>query len=216
MEGLEEVRRPYKWKRTMAPPEEWRRRLLRQCLKRMKHTRNEELHNRRKARLRMIEEEAARLNSEPTHLCDEDLEALIADLEAAMDAERREAEQKLIEAEEKLIQDFERLGNEVANLDNELYTFQEERVREDSSDLICPVCERGSLHVREGVVFCRCGVRVDGGTYDNLTSDMVKQRLEQVFAQHANCGSSPKFEVRDVFGSFLWAHCRCGEDGIVL
>ncbi|KAI0557756.1 RPA-interacting protein [Gracilaria domingensis] len=216
MESPERARRPYKWKRTMAPPEEWRQRLLKQCLHRIKCDRENELRNRRKGRMRIIEEEVARLRPQEEFLSEDDLEALIADLEAAMDAERREAERNLIEAEEKMIQDFERLGREQAEFDTELFAFHEQNDAADAAQVLCPVCERGKLHVREGVVFCRCGVRIDGGTCDNLTTDIVKERLEQVFAKHANCGSSPKFDVRHNFGTFLWAHCRCGDDLIVL
>ncbi|CAN8063515.1 unnamed protein product [Agarophyton chilense] len=199
----------------MAPPDEWRQRLLKHCLHRMKSDRDDEMHNRRRARLKIIEEEVARLNPERSYLSDNDLETFIADLEAAMDAERREAEMRLIESEEQMIQDFERLGKEQAQQDSELFAFHEHNDDTDSTKVLCPVCERGKLYVREGVVFCRCGVRIDGGTYDNLTSEMVKQRLEHVFAQHAHCGSSPKFELRHMFGTFLWATCRCGEDFIV-
>lgn len=32
------------------------------------------------------------------------------------------------------------------------------------------------LHEQHGVVFRACGLRLDGGTYDNLTLDVVRER----------------------------------------
>lgn len=212
----EATARPFKWKRTLAPPKEWRERLIRNCMDRMKMSRSEEVDRRRKNRLKVIREEAALLIPEETTICDEDLESLIADLEEAIDAERREAEVKFLQEEEKLVYDFEQLGQEMNELDSELFVFQNNRKTDNENETLCPVCERGVLHVREGVVFCGCGLRINGGTYDNINSEMVKERLEQVFARHSTCPSSPKFEVRHSFGTFLWATCRCGEEEIVI
>lgn len=227
-------RRLHKWARVQAPSAEWRARLLANCVQRVKTSRQEDLQQRRKKRMQIICEEVDRLQSpfnfdgtqNAPVLTDMQLSTLIDDLEAAIEAESREAEAVLIS-------EFEALRAESEDDISELVDFHH-RVSHPASQhgehVTCPVCVRDVLHVRQGVVFCACGLRLDGGTCDNLTIDIVSERISQTVSEHnAHCQSLPTFQLQNALGKpsnqssdrsipvFLWATCsQCQFESVVL
>lgn len=150
-------------------------------------------------------------------LSDGEISALIAELEASIDEERRKEEQLALDAYQQA-----RAQEASAEEDiSELFEFQQKLNIRDEQFVLCPLCKRDGLHVRNGVVFCACGMRLDGGTFDSVTIDMVKERLAQVLTKHEQspCTSTqPKFEQRTMLKySFLHILCdQCHTDEIVL
>jgi Replication protein A interacting C-terminal len=147
----------------------------------------------------------------------EDLERLVAELEAAVEAERRaEDEAYLVAAAESLYLSSQ--ADDDADV-AELTAFAGSLSLGGAEDgfVLCPVCERAGLVVRHGAVFCSCGMRVNGGDTDNVTLDMVRARLEEVFAAHAKdgCTAKPTFGQDDVLGlGFTFLHVKCGDCGL--
>lgn len=150
---------------------------------------------------------------EPPQLSVEEMNGLIEELETELDKEKRERELQMLRDLEEIIRDR----------DDDVQELVEGYGRGAvEGGVICPVCERNSLCVRDGVVFCRCGLRLDGGTYDQLTLEMVRQRLLEVIAEHGQRGCyrrrPPTFACKERFGfTFMHAYCdACDLDCIVL
>ena len=143
---------------------------------------------------------------EPVELSDDQINALLAEIEAEVEADRREAEQSALERYER-----EQLG-EI----EELLAFQSLSI--DDHFVKCPACATGGLLVRHGVVVCSCGLRVNCGAVENVTPDIVRQRLADVHTAHERCGGILKFEAKCILDNqFLHAQCLgCGAEEIVL
>lgn len=147
-------------------------------------------------------------------LSDEQIAKLLAEIEAGIEADRRADERAALEAADKAAAD------EV----EELLAFRAASMSIAGDDpaefLLCPVCSNSGMLVRNGVLFCSCGVRFDAGATENVTLDMVRERLAKVFANHAtrNCMHPLRFEMRKRFDfTFMHAGCpHCGMDEIVL
>lgn len=207
------TRRAHKWARTHAPSDQWRQRLLKSCVQRMKATREASLSERRKARMRIVEEETRRLRSGNSHHCElvtespsgsafeeAELLALLEDLDSAAAAEQREADEYLQEVFESLTRDA---NDDVA----ELIDFHEMASTEDA--VLCPVCCNGCLQIHNGCLSCRCGLRAECGAYDNVTPSILRERLAEVISDHsARCPHRLVFEMRLAPGSSLWAKCE--------
>lgn len=215
------TRRAHKWARTHAPSDQWRQRLLKSCVQRMKATRETSLSERRKARMRIVEEETRRLRgghresyevtSEPPSgsAADEaELLALLEDLDSASAAEQREADNYLQELFESLTRDA---NDDVA----ELMDFHEMASSEDA--LLCPVCSNGFVQVHNGGLYCKCGLRAESGTCGNVTLSLLRERLAQLIYEHsARCPHRLVFETRQTSGRFMWAKCEaCSTDCMV-
>lgn len=211
--------RRHRWSRTRAPSAGWRERLLQKCMERVKAGREAAVALSRQQRYAILAQEAAGLRDvdrRPPALTTGEVNALIDELEAALDAERREAEQRAL-------RDHQRAAAERDADVRELLDFHR-RCGDGAApgEVLCPVCSRDVLHVQHGVVFCRCGLRLDGGTNDNLTLELVRERLLEVIEEHAK-GSCPRrraptFSCKDRFGfTFMHAYCdACDLDCIVL
>lgn len=211
--------RRHKWSRTHAPSAGWRGRLLRNCLARVKEEREASVSCARARRFAILAQEASQLrdvDQHPPELSTEEISMLIDELEAALEAERREDEQRAIREHQMFLAERDAEVRELVNFHS--------RFGEGPRpwDVLCPVCSVNMLHVQHGVVFCACGLRLDGGTYDNLTLDVVRERLGQVIEEHTrrDCprNKSPTFSRRERFGfTFMHAHCdACELDCIVL
>lgn len=218
MEDRQSTRR-HKWSRTRAPCAEWRQRLLQNCVARAKVERENLISSARAKRFAILREEATflrELGHRPPELSFDEINTLVEELEEALDKERRSAEEHAMQEHQRLLADTDADVRELVAFHTR---FQEVST---SSNVLCPVCARNILHVQHGVVFCSCGLRLDGGTYDNLTLDVVRARLAQVFEEHATrpCSKSgpPTFSCRERFGfTFMHAQCEtCGMDSIVL
>lgn len=143
---------------------------------------------------------------EPVELTDEQIDTLLAEIEAEVESDRRDAEQAELER-------YEREGmGEI----EELLAFQSLSI--DDSFVKCPACTTGGLLVREGVVVCNCGLRVNCGSLENVTPDIVRQRLADVHTKHERCGGMLKFESKHLLDSqFLLMRCfGCNAEEIVL
>ncbi len=144
---------------------------------------------------------------EPLELTDEQINSLLAEIEAEVEADRREAEQAALERYER-----DQLG-EI----EELLAFQSLSI--DDSFVKCPACATGGLLVREGVVVCSCGLRVNCGSVESVTPDIVRQRLADVHSKHERCGGGVlKFEAKNILDNqFLHMRCSgCDAEEIVL
>ncbi|KAK7088148.1 RPA-interacting protein B-like [Littorina saxatilis] len=63
---------------------------------------------------------------------------------------------------------------------------------------ICPVCAKNPLMENKGVIFCKCGVRIDT-EQDGISLDFVGQQLEDAKELH-ECDGQPIFSVQDNYG----------------
>lgn len=211
--------RRHKWSRTRAPCTGWRKRLLQNCIARVKAEREELISGARARRYAILAQEASQLREageQSPELSTEEINALIDELEEALDLERRAAEEMAIREHQKSLAEGDADVRELVDFHSRFGDVT------CSSEVFCPLCSRDVLQVRHGVVFCSCGLRLDGGTYDNLTIDVVRERLGQVFEEHtkSRCPQkkSPTFSCEERFGfTFMHACCdTCKFDCIVL
>jgi Replication protein A interacting C-terminal len=152
-------------------------------------------------------------------LSEGELDALVADLEAAIESERRKEEEEILVAAANELYVTSQADDD-ADVD-ELARFQSQLDLDTAQPFVlCPICERNRLFVRHGTVFCACGLRIIGGTTDNITLDMVRSRLAGVLDEHFSrgCRQKPMFSQRDVLSmgfTFLHVNCpRCEWDAI--
>lgn len=217
--GSRSHERRHKWSRTRAPSAGWRERLLQKCMARVKSERDAAVASCRQVRYAILAEEAATLrdvDSRPPELTSAEVNELIEELEHALEMERREVEQRMLREHQAVVAERD---DDV----RELLQFHR-RFGEGAAEgeVLCPVCSKDCLHVRHGVVFCNCGLRLDGGTYDNLTLELVRERLLEVIDEHSrgNClrKKAPSFSCKQRFGfTFMHAFCdACNLDCIVL
>jgi hypothetical protein len=158
-------------------------------------------------------------DSDGIGISESELDALVADLEAAIDLERRrEDEEFLVAAANELYVTSQ--ADDDADV-HELMTFESQLVLDTSQMFVlCPCCEKNRLFVRCGTVFCGCGLRINGGSTDNITLDMVRSRLASLLDAHSlqDCSSKPVFSQKDVLSlgfNFLHVNCKsCDLDAI--
>lgn len=201
-ENMSARRRAHKWARTHAQSEQWRERLLKNCLQRMQDTRATTMDERRRVRMQIVAEETVRLREGQVISSKDDQAELVALLEEESDSNLQHLLDSLVrDTDEDVV---------------ELVTVQESMAQDDV--VLCPVCCKGRLLVSAGDIGCSCGLHVDCGTCDNVTLPMVSERLAQVVKEHnASCASKLGFGVRNTFGTFLWACCAtCRFDCVVL
>lgn len=151
---------------------------------------------------------------------EKELISLVAELEAALEEERRKEEEELLVsfANELYLNSQADDDKDIA----ELEAFDAQlRLNCEDVFVLCPVCEKNRLFVNHGTIFCSCGMRINGGTSDNITLDMVRDRLRMVFEQHTSSDCQGKFQFyqNDVLHlgySFLHVTCdTCGLAEIV-
>lgn len=85
-------------------------------------------------------------------------------------------------------------------------------VNPSGENVLCPVCMSRYLFILSGCVSCACGLSVAGGAGDSLTLDLVRQRLDAVFSEHADTGCLGKliFTAQDSYGiGFTFLHVKC-------
>lgn len=213
-------------KRTAPPSAGWKGRLISRCLERAKQSRESVLsETRRRATLAREWRESLSQESETWNalsdgstsgrdamgeLSEAEMQDLLLQLELALDEERCLEEEALVKAASDLM--LSSKAEEDADI-AELSMFQE-RTQAVPYDqfVLCPVCAASALHVAHGVVFCQCGMRVNGGAHENLSLDEVRLRLAMVMEKHATtgCKRTPNFRVQKlplVQYEFLVAEC---------
>lgn len=64
----------------------------------------------------------------------------------------------------------------------------------DASDkIICPVCRKNNLTVRNHVVFCQCGLYI---STQDMTEGRLRSLLENTVTEHSHrCSHNPEFTV---------------------
>ncbi|XP_010004336.1 PREDICTED: RPA-interacting protein [Chaetura pelagica] len=64
----------------------------------------------------------------------------------------------------------------------------------DASDrIICPVCRKNNLTVRNDFVFCQCGLHI---STQGMTEEKLRSLLENAVTEHSHqCFHSPQFTV---------------------
>lgn len=143
---------------------------------------------------------------------DAEIDQLVSELEQELERESRAME------EEALVRAAEEMS---VSCGDEAVADAEAEAEADSGVwrmgggeiVVCPVCGRGKLGIMHGFLFCKCGVRVNGGAEDSITLEMVRERLASVYSEHAKggCQGVLVFEARDSHNlgfTFLHVDCR--------
>ncbi|XP_025089268.1 RPA-interacting protein-like isoform X3 [Pomacea canaliculata] len=65
-------------------------------------------------------------------------------------------------------------------------------------EIICPLCEKHSLLENKGVIFCKCGLRIDT-EQDSIGLEFVRQQLQSAGDLH-HCETHPQFSVVEDYG----------------
>lgn len=191
-------RRLHKWARVHAPTDQWRQRLLKSCITRMKNNRCAEHDQRRKLRVKLVTENHENLNAQ-------DQNELLELLEEIDRAENQQMEQIFQSLQ---LHDDQHIDHLLSN--------------NKTDGVLCPVCSAGCLELVKGVLGCRgCGLRIEcKGCRDGLGVDMVRERLCDVYSAHGDslCQGNLVFDVRrQDFGEFMWASCdSCKHECIVV
>lgn len=71
---------------------------------------------------------------------------------------------------------------------------------EVSQIVICPLCKQNPLHQNKGIIFCRCGLRLDVQK-EHITLDYLYGRLNEACQTHnSGCPQEPEFKMTNQFG----------------
>ncbi|KFP07095.1 RPA-interacting protein, partial [Calypte anna] len=99
-----------------------------------------------------------------------------------------EIQQELILQEQSLIEEYERS----LQFDEECLNAMLEGL--DASDkIICPVCRKNNLTVRNHAVLCQCGLYI---STQGMTEEKLRALLEQTVTEHSQrCSHNPEFTV---------------------
>lgn len=125
---------------------------------------------------------------------------------------------------DRLIKIFEDLEEELKleelRMLEEFENYEEELLLEEKSlceafealsanEVICPICKISPLHENKGVIFCKCGIRINT-EQDALSLTNVKQMLEDGLELHNyTCHSEPEFSTLCVLGTTnLFMTCK--------
>lgn len=132
---------------------------------------------------------------------------LMAFIEAELfkDLEIEEAELRA-RAEQQLLAESAEEQDAVSNYYNDMA---------DGNLLLCPVCKKDAISCVNGLLFCRCGVRLNTQA-DHITTDFLRSQLADTIAMHSQvCHEQPFFCVQNSFGIdgmyMLCNHCECLE-----
>ncbi|XP_061461174.1 RPA-interacting protein [Rhineura floridana] len=203
MEGLARRRRRALYKGVKAQP--WKETFRQRCMERLKNSRarlldtyrqvgGDSAHGASKALLvqEVMEVEWQALNSEDlrhSSLRSQDTfpQAAVI-LEDSELAEWEEIQQELILQEQLVVEEYERrLWFEEECLNAMLDGLDAE------SKVVCPVCRRNNLCVRNRLVVCPCGLRI---CTQGMTEEELSSRLEDSVMDHSqHCHCSPEFAV---------------------
>nr|XP_009932021.1 PREDICTED: RPA-interacting protein [Opisthocomus hoazin] len=99
-----------------------------------------------------------------------------------------EIQQELILQEQSVIEEYERS----LQFDEECLNAMLDGL--DAGDkIICPVCRKNNLTVRNHVVFCQCGLYI---STQGMTEGKLRSLLENTVTEHSHrCFHSPEFTV---------------------
>ena len=111
--------------------------------------------------------------------------ALIEEIQAEMKAEEAKMLAEIDNYETSLALEEEALCNAIEML----HTKQQ---------VTCPICLKNTLLENKGVIFCKCGVRINT-EQDGVTLDFVQHQLEEGQRQH-ECDANPQFSIQDKYG----------------
>ncbi|XP_071180487.1 RPA-interacting protein B-like [Mytilus edulis] len=112
-------------------------------------------------------------------------------------------QQELIQEEKRMIDEYE---NSLQQEEKSLCTAIE---RLCTDEVICPVCQKSQLLQNKGIIFCRCGLRIDT-EQDCITLANVKSSLEEGINQHGTtCEGEAVFSsVQDYGSNNLLMSCK--------
>uniref|UniRef100_A0A8B9QJD6 RPA interacting protein n=1 Tax=Apteryx owenii TaxID=8824 RepID=A0A8B9QJD6_APTOW len=99
-----------------------------------------------------------------------------------------EIQQELVLQEQLVIEEYERS----LQFDEECLNAMLDGL--DASDkIICPVCRKNNLTVRNHLVFCQCGLYI---TTQDMTEEKLRSLLENTITEHSyRCFHNPEFTV---------------------
>ncbi|ELU09329.1 hypothetical protein CAPTEDRAFT_223210 [Capitella teleta] len=68
------------------------------------------------------------------------------------------------------------------------------------SDVVCPICQKSKIFMSSGVIFCRCGLKINT-EQDCISLSTVKENIDFGLQQHGStCDKVPKFSVFNSVG----------------
>lgn len=208
-----------KWARTHAPSDQWRQRLLRSCLERMKVARSTSIDERRKQRIQIVAEESSRLQRTDEVLihCNpvqkntmnvgsdakvgedqEDLLVLLEDLDHMMQKEQLEEQREENSAIEDILDSLvHEIDQDIAHLVS-LHSSSNTVACNHDNYVLCPICNNAGLAVYNRQICCICGLRVDYTAEDGDILSIVRDRLAHLLMLHSmNCQHRLMFNVRE-------------------
>ncbi|XP_076210845.1 RPA-interacting protein [Aptenodytes patagonicus] len=194
-------RRRARYKGPAAPP--WKETYRRRCMERLRNSRAKLLDRHRRAGERVrgqavgallvqevMEQEwqtlQAAQGSLPSLRGEEALAQMLEDPDEL--AVLEEIQQELILQEQSMIEEYERS----LQFDEECLNAMLDGL--DVSDkVICPVCRKNNLTVRNHLVFCQCGLYI---ITQGMTEGKLRSLLENTVTEHSHrCFHNPEFTV---------------------
>uniref|UniRef100_A0A8D0FAY0 RPA interacting protein n=1 Tax=Strix occidentalis caurina TaxID=311401 RepID=A0A8D0FAY0_STROC len=102
-----------------------------------------------------------------------------------------EIQQELILQEQSVLEEYERS----LQFDEECLNAMLDGL--DASDkVICPVCRKNNLTVRNHLVFCQCGLYISTQVSCGMTEEKLRSLLENTLTEHSHrCFHNPEFTV---------------------
>ncbi|GAB1607997.1 RPA-interacting protein A-like [Argonauta hians] len=109
-----------------------------------------------------------------------------------------EIEAELKEEEQKLLKEHDMYEASFLSEENELCLALESLT---ADDVICPLCQKNPLHENKGVIFCKCGLRINT-EQDGFKLADVKAQLDSGVEIHSlACDTVPVFSMMCVLGT---------------
>ncbi|NXL63223.1 RIPA protein, partial [Chordeiles acutipennis] len=185
-----------RYKGPAAPP--WKETYRRRCMERLRSSRAKLLDRYRQAGERvggpgvgaLLVREVMAQEWETLRAAPESLPALGEQMLEDPDelAVLEEIQQELILQEQLVIEEYERS----LKFDEECLNAMLDGL--DASDkIICPVCRKNNLTVRNHFVFCQCGLHI---STQGMTEEKLRSLLENTVTEHSHrCFHNPEFTV---------------------
>ncbi|KAK7474444.1 hypothetical protein BaRGS_00034327 [Batillaria attramentaria] len=110
-----------------------------------------------------------------------------------------EIQLELLAEEEKLLREYEFYADSLTQ-----FKAQEEAALCSAMELlsarevICPICEKNPMMENKGIIFCKCGVRINT-EQDCIGLEYMHQQLDNASNAHT-CDGRPRFSLVEKFG----------------
>mmetsp|Transcript_1888 Transcript_1888/g.2439 ORF Transcript_1888/g.2439 Transcript_1888/m.2439 type:complete len:257 (-) Transcript_1888:1195-1965(-) len=122
---------------------------------------------------------------------------------------------ELLEEEERILRYYEELqAAEAAALEVAQKDANTCMNNVDFDSVLCPICCKNPVNLRQCVFFCSCGFRLDAAS-ESMTLAQFKTVLANAFSNHSNnsnsmgCAAAPTFSIDTKFGGVPLLVLRC-------